>query len=312
MRHPDPAGIDIVVCVPTFRRPAHLRLTLDSLLAQTIARPFAVVVVENDASAREGKAVADGYFAAGRLNGTSVVEPNQGNCHAINTAFGTALANYPAARFILMFDDDEIATPHWLERMVETAERTGAGIVGGPVHPALAEGRRALAAHPAFAPAYDTSGPVPVIYGSGNCLITRATFQRLGLPPFDPGYNFLGGGDTDYFVRAQAAGIAFHWSAEAVITETVPPERLRLRWLMSRGLRIGAINHRIDTKRAHGVAGRSRLLAKTALLLPVSAVRALRLYARTREPSIALHPVLVALGRLLAALRIEPQPYRAV
>ena len=43
-----------VVCIPTFRRPAGLRKTLESLAAQAGANDFAVVVVENDAERLEG------------------------------------------------------------------------------------------------------------------------------------------------------------------------------------------------------------------------------------------------------------------
>ena len=304
--------IDIVVCVPTFRRPEHLALTLDSIRAQSIDRPFAVIVVENEGVERRGAAVAQGYFDDGRLNGRVVVEERQGNCFAINTAFGTALSVYQDARFVLMMDDDEIASPHWLERLVNAAERSGAEIVGGPVHPQLESGARpGLARHPAFQPAYGCSGPVPLIYGSGNCLITRETFQRLGLPAFDVGYNFLGGGDTDFFTRARRAGIAFHWEAEAEITETVPRARTTLRWLAARGLRIGAINHRIEVKLAQGPIAQLATVLKSLAALGISVPRAARLLAETREPMIALHPILVALGRCLSTIGIAPQPYRA-
>ena len=55
-----------------------------------------------------------------------VVEPRQGNCHAINAAFETALAMFPDATSFLMIDDDEIASKDWLELMVRAAETTGA------------------------------------------------------------------------------------------------------------------------------------------------------------------------------------------
>ena len=54
-------------------------------------------------------------------------------------------------------------------------------LVGGPVLPDFDDDmKRGLRRHPAFRPAYDESGPVPVIYGCGNCLITRPVFGRLG------------------------------------------------------------------------------------------------------------------------------------
>ena len=307
----DPS-IGIVVCIPSFRRPQHLRLTLESLAQQRTDRRFAVVVVENDAAKRESVPVAIEFFWTGTIPGLCIVEPRQGNCHAINAAFETALATFPAATKLLMIDDDEIASPEWLERMVDAAEASGADLVGGPVQPNFDdELKRGLRRHPAFRPAYDASGPVPVIYGCGNCLITRRVFETLADPAFDLKFNFLGGGDTDFFVRCRQAGMKFHWAADAVITETVPHSRTNPGWLVVRGLRIGAINYHIEVKAARTTIARARLLAKMLAMLPLSLIRAGRLVVTEQKPIIALHPMTVAVGSALAAIGIEPQPYKA-
>ena len=81
------SSVGIVVCIPSFRRPQHLRLTLESLVGQRTGRRFAVVIVENDASKCESVPVAAEFLAAGKFPGLCVVEPRQGNCHAINAAF---------------------------------------------------------------------------------------------------------------------------------------------------------------------------------------------------------------------------------
>src|ERR1700722_19949441 len=99
----DPS-MGIVVCIPCFRRPQHLRLTLESLADQCTDRRFAVVIVENDASRCESVPVATEFLASGKFRGLCVVEPRQGNCHAINAAFETALAGFPRARDFLMID----------------------------------------------------------------------------------------------------------------------------------------------------------------------------------------------------------------
>jgi GT2 family glycosyltransferase len=305
-------SIGIVVCIPCFRRPQHLRLTLQSLANQRTNRCFAVVIVENDASACQSVPVAAEFLRAGKFPGLCVVEPQQGNCHAINAAFETALATFPGAAHFLMIDDDEIASQDWLELMVAAAEATGADVVGGPVLQKFDdETKRGLQRHPAFLPAYDKSGPVAIIYGCGNCLITRPVFERLGNPPFDPRFNFLGGGDVDFFTRCRRQGLKFHWVAEAEIVETVPDSRTHPGWLALRGLRIGAINYRVQRKAARSVGSRARLLAKMLALLPLSLVRAGRLLVAEHKALIALHPVIVAIGGALAAIGIEPQPYKA-
>src|ERR1700733_12463562 len=150
----DPA-IGIVVCIPCFRRPDHLRKTLQSLVDQRTDRRFAVVMVENDASVCGSVPVANEFLRAGKLAGLCVVEPRQGNCQAINAAFETAHTIFPNAADFLMIDDDEIASPDWLERMVQTAEVTGADVVGGPVLQRFDdEAKCGLRRHPAFRPTY--------------------------------------------------------------------------------------------------------------------------------------------------------------
>jgi GT2 family glycosyltransferase len=304
--------IGIVVCIPCFRRPDHLRQTLQSLVDQRSDRRFAVVLVENDAASCGSVPVASEFLRRGKLHGVCVVEPRQGNCQAINAAFETAQAMFPNAADFLMIDDDEIASPHWLERMVRAAEATGADIVGGPVLQRFAdEAKRGLQRHPAFRPAYDASGPVPIIYGCGNCLIRRPVFEKLGSPAFDLRFNFLGGGDVDFFTRCRRIGMKFLWLAEAVIVETVPEARTRPSWLALRGLRIGAINYHVQRKVARTPWLRARLALKVLASLPLSLFRAVRLFLNERKPLIALHPMIVAAGSLLAAIGIEPQPYKA-
>jgi len=312
----DPSSIGVVVCVPCFRRPQHLRQTLESLANQRTGRRFAVVMVENDALRSESVPVATEFLASGKfpgkLQGLCVVEPRQGNCHAINAAFETALATFPSATSFLMVDDDEVASPDWLEQMMSATEATGADIVGGPVWAHFDnQQKRGLRRHPAFAPAYRTSGPVPLIYGSGNCLINRAVFERVGLPAFDLRFNFLGGGDTDFFHRCRRLGMRFHWVAEARISETVPPGRTKLSWLIARGLRIGAINYHVQRKATPTIWLRARLTLKVLAALPFSLFLAARAILTERERTIAMHPMTVAVGSVLAAIGIEPQPYKA-
>jgi GT2 family glycosyltransferase len=305
-------SVATVVCIPAFRRPRLLRATRESLVKQRSDRRFAVVIVDNDAMASESVPVAREFLDEGQLQGLCLVEPQQGNCHAINAAFSTALATFPNARHFLMIDDDEIASPDWLALMVRTAETTGADVVGGPVWPVFDDvAKQNLERHPAFKPAYEASGDVPMIYGCGNCLITRSVFERLGAPAFDLRFNFLGGGDVDFFTRCRRAGLSFHWVADAVITETVPESRSRPRWLAQRGLRIGAINYHVQRKVALTLLTRARLLAKVLALMPLSLVRAAKLAATERKALIALHPVIVAIGGVLAVIGIEPHQYKA-
>ena len=303
-------AVEAVVCVPTFRRPGLLIETLRSLAGQRCRTNFAVVVVDNDSTKREGKPVANEFFAAGLLAGFCVVEERQGNCHAINRAFREARDRFPAASYFLMIDDDEYAEPDWIELMICAARDHHADVVGGPVFSKFPVGTPASSsAHPIYWPAYARSGFVPMIYGSGNCLISRRAFQSVGDPNFDTRFNHLGGGDTDFFTRCHAAGLKSYWQDDARIFETVPKERLRPAWIIRRGLRIGAINFHIERIASPKQIGRVRLIAKTVVLVPVSLWRSLKLAAQGKPALIVLHPSVIALGRILAWFGGAPEQY---
>lgn len=305
------AGPEIVVCIPSFRRPEGLRETLLSLAAQRTQHRFAIVVVDNDARDREALPVARALLGE-NLVGHAVLEERQGNVHAINTAFTTALARYPNARYCLMIDDDERATPDWLEAMVATAKAYDAQVVGGPVRRQFpASVSESIACHPLFLSIEAPTGPIPVIHGSGNCLIARTVFERLGAPFFDPAFNFSGGGDMDFFSRARAAGFAFAWAGDAIIHETVDGKRIAAGWLLRRSLRTGAINYMIDRKLRPGVSGWLTLAGKNLVSLLRGALRFIGALATTRRILPASHWVLMPLGRVLASFGWSTTPYKA-
>jgi glycosyltransferase involved in cell wall biosynthesis len=300
-----------IVCVPTFRRPAQLRLTLESLARQRTRIPFGCLIVENDAEYRAGAEVANGFLQRGALRGLCVLESRRGNCNAINKAFDVGRGSFATARYFLMIDDDEVAADDWLECLVDAAERTGADIAGGPVFPRFESAAAAsLADHPAFRPAYAKSGWVPMIYGTGNCLVRRTVFDRLDDAAFDLRFNFLGGGDTDFFARCRRAGFTFYWEQAAAVFEAVPPRRTQPAWLAARSLRIGAINYLVDRKGAAVAGGGVKVALKTMAILGLSLIRTSALLASRARFSIAVHPLLVACGRILAGLRLAPEQYR--
>jgi glycosyltransferase involved in cell wall biosynthesis len=301
-----------VVCIPTFRRPAGLKRTLQSLAAQAGTEAFTVVVVENDAQKREGKQVADEIFASGALAGFCVVEPMQGNCHAINTAFRTARQSFPAAEFFLMIDDDEEASSTWLAEMIDTARSSEADLVGGPVVRRFEiDAHRSLQKHPLFHSTITTSGATTSLHGTGNCLIRRRVFETFGEPTLDPRFNFLGGGDMDFFTRCHLAGFKSYWNEKARVFEIVPAQRMKAGFVLGRSIATGVINYTIDQKRFQGRTGAARLLLKNLISLGIAPFRAARALLATGHWLPASHPLCLSIGRNLAALGLQPTPYRA-
>lgn len=307
-RSPGLAAEDVMfaVTVPTFRRPDHLLRTLGSLAGQNTTRRFAVVVMENDANARAGADAAAPLFERGEIDGLLVLAQERGNCSAYNAGWTAALEAFPRLRAILVIDDDEIADPGWIEAMVAAFEDGGADIVGGPQWP-VCDGAEAgrWARHPVFAPPYDRSGPVPILYSSGNLLVSRRVLDAMPRPFLDPAFNFLGGGDSDFLQRCRDKGFSFGWCAEAKAFETVPARRLQPDWIRARSLRNGVISARVDMKK-----GRVRALVRSAGLLARAPFRAMARGFGARSTDAALHELRFGLGRMLAHFGYQNEQYR--
>ncbi|KKB78264.1 glycosyl transferase family A [Devosia soli] len=301
-------AIKAVVCIPTFRRPDWLERTVRSVLEQETDFAFAVVVVDNDAAKAEGAEHARAILSADAVPNLVLTEANQGNCYAINQAFTAAQAAFPEADYFLMIDDDEEAMPGWLSAIVSTAEKEKADIVGGPVI------RRfevpvsdAVSRHPLFFSIDGVTRQVDQIHGSGNCLVHRRVFEAMPKPPFDVRFNFLGGGDMEFFTRCKLAGFTTWWCEEAVIHEFVPAERVTAKFLTRRSIRTGSINYVVD--RSHMSAG--LVWAKNAGSLGLGVLRGLGMLVRTGSWLRASHPFLLPIGRIMASLGLLPTPYKA-
>jgi glycosyltransferase involved in cell wall biosynthesis len=307
-----PETIELVVTVPTFRRPKQLLDTLASLQHQETKRRFAVIVIENEASEREGAAAATPLFESGDIAGMVIVAHERGNCSAYNAGWETALAAFPSFTQIAVIDDDEIADPCWLERMCAAASKFGADVVGGPQMPVFQQGGdKERAAHPVFATPYAKSGTVEALYSSGNLLVGRNVLAAMGAPFLDLAFNFMGGGDSDFLSRAAQRGFKLGWCAEAPVYETVPARRLEADWIRARSLRNGVISTLVEKKkRAADPLGRPRVFLKSLALLAASPFRALSRLAATGSPSIAAYPVYVAIGRTLAEFGYANEQYR--
>lgn len=304
----DRPAIEAVVCIPTFRRPDWLERTIASVIGQETEFGFAVVVVDNDGAKSEGAERARSLLVGSAIEHRVFAEPKQGNCHAINRAFSEALDGFPDAEFVLMIDDDEIAKPGWLSAMVDTARFHDADIVGGPVRRRFeVPVGQAIADHPLFISIEGKTRQVDQIHGTGNCLIRRAVFTKLPAPTLDVRFNFLGGGDMEFFTRCRLAGFRSWWCEEAVIEEFVPPERTTAAFLTRRSIRTGSINYIVD--RTHMSAPAA--VAKTFVSLALGLMRGAGVLVRTGSPLSASHPVLLPLGRLSASIGLLPQPYKA-
>ena len=124
---------EVIIGVPTFRRPQWLRRCLLSLAEQNTGQPFAIVVADNDTDRAEGLAVCEALRAEGfAVPLTAVRVASRGISHTRNALVAEAL-KYPSVTAIAMIDDDEWADDTWLAELLRIQKLFGTDVVGGPV-----------------------------------------------------------------------------------------------------------------------------------------------------------------------------------
>jgi glucosyl-dolichyl phosphate glucuronosyltransferase len=121
--------ISAIIC--TFNRAKYLRKAIPSLVSQTIdAARYEILVIDNCSSDDTKQIVTQEFANVPNLR--YLYEPVQGLSQARNTGWQNAKGDYVA-----YLDDDAIASPHWLEKIVEVFETTTPqpGMVGGKIEP---------------------------------------------------------------------------------------------------------------------------------------------------------------------------------
>jgi glycosyltransferase involved in cell wall biosynthesis len=229
--------ISVIVC--TLDRPASLRRTIESLIAQDLPPgDFEVIVVSNRGPALE---------ATGRepANGPAIhytFEPRLGLSNARNR--GLSLATGELVAFI---DDDATADPHWLPSLAKALDRDAGNpaCAGGKViaeweRPPpgwlrgsllkflgivdLGERRRAVI------------WPNEVLVG---CNIAFRTMELRDMGGFDPvlgrrGTALYGNEEVALEQRVHEAGGAIIYEPAAVVRHHVPAHRMSLAWFVKR------------------------------------------------------------------------------
>ena len=213
---------------------------------------LSVIVIDNDPQRCEGRLVVEEVSPWFPRPIQCEVEPNRGHTFAYNRAFVLACRSVPQPKYVAVLDDDEFPAPHWLEHMIQTADRYRVDIVGGPVFPVYEQKDHWLTRTGLFMPPALRSGIVPMIYGAGSMLIRTSVLTQYQPQPFPNEYAFTGGSDLDFFRRCRSDGCRFAWAGEAHVFETTPGSRLALSWLLRRAFRVGNILTRVDRKYCPG------------------------------------------------------------
>ncbi|WP_255720143.1 glycosyltransferase family 2 protein [Acuticoccus kalidii] len=268
---------NVDVCVCTFRR-ASIRETLRSLADQAAPATIRVIVADND----ETDAARPAIEAIGADLGLDLVyrhAPARNISIARNATLDAA-----TAPFVAILDDDEIADPAWLSRLLACQEETGADIVLGPV----------VALYDEAAPRwmrdgdFHSAGPVHVggtiRTGYTSNVLFRRDAPALAGARFRPDLGRTGGEDTEFFARAFRLGARIVEAPDAIVSERVDARRQSLGWLMKRKFRSGQTHGLLLAQAARGPVGQGRSLALAGAKCGVCTVAALAMlpFARRR------------------------------
>jgi glycosyltransferase involved in cell wall biosynthesis len=250
------------VCICTYNRAQNLARTLDTLAAQ-IGINWAtveVIVVDNNCTDDTADVVA---AAAARLPVWRVVEQAQGLANARNRALAVS-----RGRWIIFTDDDVLLEPDWLRSYVEAFEAfPEANFAGGRIVPLWKKGRpgwfkgERLDLMNGVLGWYDIGTDVrammpadPEPFGA-NFAVRRALVESIG--KFKPSLGMHGkklgrGEETEFFIRAKAAGALGIYVGRALCHHPVEADRLSLPALYRYGVASGRAYRVIMNPRASG------------------------------------------------------------
>jgi GT2 family glycosyltransferase len=249
-----------LVAVATYRRPIELRRLLDSLvlaLDQDRERVH-VVVIDNDA-----RASARATAAEHPLRPLYEIEPEPGIASARNRGLEFFGEQFAAIVFV---DDDEWVHPLWFEELVSYADRTGVGVVQGPVVTVLpSDAPDWVRKGQFFQRRAEATGAKLKSAATNNTLMTRKAWVDANFPIFDSRFSTTGGSDFDFFWGVGKAGAQIAYCAEAVVYEDVPRSRLSWKWIRRRYIRNGIAIMR--SHRKHGESVTRFLLVRIAALV---------------------------------------------
>jgi GT2 family glycosyltransferase len=149
------------------------------------------------------------------------------------------------ADLIAFIDDDEMPHNDWLINIYNGLIKYSVDIATGPV---ISTKEITPPIEHEDEHKYKT-GDAPRYVSTNNVIFKKRLVAELGLT-FDPYYNFIGGEDFDYFVRASKLGCTAVWINEAVIFEKILPERQTFKYKWFRHY-TGGINNVLRYKKTY-------------------------------------------------------------
>lgn len=230
MTRPDSPDLSVVIC--TYNRPELLRLALETLLRQSQENlTYEVIVVDNNSAPETRAVVAEIEQNDSRVR--YIRETRQGNAYARNT--GVAQARAPIIAFL---DDDVTVRENWIEIIARTLKETNADFIGGKVLPRWEEPPPSWLGVANWAPiaaldygdsSFAITADNPLCLLTANIAFKKEVFSKHG--EFSAAVQRAGDSigsleDHEFLIRLLRAGVAGLYVPEMIVDAHVGSERL--------------------------------------------------------------------------------------
>lgn len=258
-------NIVVDICIATYRRPDGIKKLLQSLVNQKLDcnQNINLIIVDND-PLKSAQEPVESFLKDKGVPFVYDVQPEKNIAKTRNKCL-----EHSHSEYIAFIDDDEWAPPHWLRTLLKSIEEYEADIVFGAVLPEFPENTPAWIIKGRYFESQGITGKILTDGASNNALI-KATKKIRQLLKFDPDYGLTGGSDTELFYRLHVNGAKLIWCNEAYVYETIPIDRMAVKWLMKRSFRCGQSYARIFNKNnsvAYGLFYLSKRLVYLSIVL---------------------------------------------
>jgi len=231
------------VCVCTSgARTALLNACLISLINQELPDDYSmlILIIDNSLEGDVKSKVKNAEIIDDKL--LFCRESCQGIPFARNAAIREAVALN--VDYIAFIDDDEIAPPNWLFRLISGINANEADVIVGEVSRCENQEEAVLAAYSYCATSELSNLPQVNTAVTSNVLFNAGLVKDPLNLDFDENMVF-GGSDREFFMRAILAGSKIVSAKSEFVFETWPAERREIKYLLMRWLRYGvSFNYR--------------------------------------------------------------------
>lgn len=226
---------NIVIGIPTYKRSLMLKKLILSIIDcninKSLIKDINIIVVDNDIDKSAEKIVKeliDRFYGIHKLNYYNY--PVKGLSNVRNELFNKALEFNPD--YIVGIDDDEYPASDWLNQLLLTITTLNADIIQGPVIPVF-ENEVSPYISNWFKYKKLKNHKRLKFFWTSNFIISVSFLLKHKIK-FDERFNITGSEDSYFGVNALKKGAKIFWASNAIIYETIPAKRAKLKWLIKR------------------------------------------------------------------------------